>query len=107
MCGEDQARFCWLDPDAKQVPGPRYKMSKEMKSPAPESQTIYPLTPADTPPHIDGDIVYRHAAFLCRAVQDFVGNPSFGERSIRRGELTMIVRSRTGTTPHPNNALAD
>jgi hypothetical protein len=97
MCPHDSAQFGVYPREKEPYEGPRLIMSRERPISTPLSQTIYPVTLAETPPHIDGDIIHRHSPFLCRAVQDFTGNPKCKERSLRRGELVMVHMSRTGT----------
>lgn len=62
----------------------------------PQTETVYPITPVSPPPRIPGEPIQRHRFFLCRAVQQFKGNPELGERSVRQGELVSIYQTKTG-----------
>ncbi|KAE9366365.1 hypothetical protein N431DRAFT_517554 [Stipitochalara longipes BDJ] len=91
MCGSDSAH---LYHEPKPYDGPQLTTCRKRPQPTPLSRTIYPVTLAETPKHVDGDIIYLHKPFLCRAVQDFTGHPRFGERSLKRWELVMVNQSR-------------
>jgi hypothetical protein len=74
---------------------PVYNMNPRIAG-TPQAETVYPITPVSPPPYVPGEPIQRHRLFLCRAVQQFKGNPELGKRSVRRGELVCIQKTKTG-----------